>query len=129
MTFIKAVASTVKNEPQDQDALRKRGDEMTSAILGGLLGVAIRLKHHGFKEEREHRIVTFAPAEFFAPNDIGLIPRVNISFETGCVKEILIGPGQHMDTRESSVRAYLQRHQNRYPGVDVNRSETPFTGK
>lgn len=127
--FLKTIAATITTEPGDPNALKEQGTEMINPLLVALLDVATRLKHHGFKEENEYRIVTFMPPEFFSPNDIGLIPRVNIGFDPGCVKEILIGPGQHMDTRESSVRAYLQRPQGKYLGVEVNRSDTPFTGK
>ena len=99
-----------------------------SPMLTALLGLATRLKHQGFEEEKEYRIVRFCPPQLFTPNDIGLIPRVYIGFDRCCVKEVVIGPGQHMDTRESSVRAYLERHKDRYPEVTVSRSETPFTG-
>jgi len=126
--FLKDVAGRLNGQSPDQEALRQLGTDVINPLLAALLDVSIRLKHHGFEEEREYRIVTFTPPEFFCPSDIGLIPRIDIGFEASCVKEILIGPGQHMETRESSVRAYLQKHQTRYPGVEVNRSETPFTG-
>jgi len=107
-------------------------DRELQSLLGPgiaeLLGLATRLKHEGFKEEQEYRIVTFCPPEFFCPNDIGLIPRVSIGFDASCIKGIRIGPGQHMATRESSVRAYLNRHKDRYSHVTVCQSKTPFTG-
>lgn len=93
-----------------------------------LLNLAACIKHNGFEEEREHRIVTFRPPELFSPSEIGLIPRVKIKFTPLCVNEIRIGPGQHMATRESSVRAYLHRNQDRYAHVGVCRSDIPFTG-
>jgi hypothetical protein len=126
ITFLKTVAGSFSAEPQDPNPLGQQGPAML-ALQIELLDIAIRLKHRGFREEREYRIVTFTPPEFFSPSNIGLIPRVNVTFDPGCVKEVLIGPGQHMDTRETSVQAYFQKHQNRYPGVEVNRSETPFT--
>ena len=127
--IIKAVAANVTTVRQDPDTLRQLGDAIINPLIGDLLEVATRLKHHGFKEEREYRIVTFCPPDLFSPNDIGLIPRVSISFDPHCVKEVWIGPGQHMDTRESSVRTYFQKHKEKYPGVEVKRSDTPFTGK
>ena len=33
--------------------------------------------------------------------------RETLTFDPSCVKEVLIGPGLHMETRESSVRYYL----------------------
>lgn len=127
IAFFNAVAGSFSPDPQDPNPLAQQGPA-TLALQFELLDIASRLKHKGFEEEREYRIVAFSPPEFFSPNEIGLIPRVNVAFDPGCVKEVLIGPGQHMVTRESSVQAYLQRHQNRYPGVEANRSETPFTG-
>jgi hypothetical protein len=107
-------------------------DRELQALLGPgmaeLLGLATRLKHDGFEEEKEYRIVTFCPPEFFCPSEIGLIPRVNIRFDPSSIQGIMIGPGQHMDTRESSVRAYLDRHKDRYSHVKVCQSEIPFTG-
>jgi hypothetical protein len=107
-------------------------DRELQALLGpgwaDLLGLATRLKHDGFEEEQEYRIATFCPPEFFCPSDIGLIPRVNIGFDPSCIQGIMIGPGQHMDTRESSVRAYLEYFEGRYSHVEVCQSTIPFTG-
>ena len=126
--FIQAVGGALGTEKLPPDVVEQRRNEIVEPFLGWLLGLAIRFKHPGFKEEKEYRIVTPTPPEFFSPQDTGLVPRVNIEFDPSCVTEVWIGPGQHMDTRESSVRAYLQRHQDRYPNVTVHRSETPFTG-
>jgi hypothetical protein len=106
--FLKEVAGTITVQSQDQNTLQQAGKDMINPLLTALLDVAARLKHHGFQEEHEYRIATFTAPDFFDPSDIGLIPRVNIEFETSCVKEIMIGPGQHMETRESSVRAYFR---------------------
>lgn len=107
-------------------------DRELQALLGpdmvDLLSLATRFKHDGFEEEKECRIVTFCPPEFFSPSEIGLIPRVEIDFPPSCVRGIRIGPGQHMATRESSVRAYLHKHKDRYSHVEVSRSDIPFTG-
>ena len=131
--FTNTFAGMLSTENLATDSVPQRVQDLVrtelNPLLTAALGLATRLKHPGFKEEDEYRIVTFSPPEFFSPNDLGLIPRVNIAFDPQCIKEVLIGPGQHMDTRESSVRAYLQRHQGRYAGVEVIRSETPFTGK
>ena len=115
--------------PRRPEPLNPRNQRHASSGWGAApVGLGTRFKHPGFKEEKEYRIVTFSPPELFSPQDTGLVPRVNIEFDPSCITEVWIGPGQHMDTRESSVRAYLQRHQDRYPNVTVHRSETPFTG-
>jgi hypothetical protein len=124
--FINAISGVLTTQRLPQTVLEQRRNEIVEPFLGWLLGT--RFKHPGFKEEKEYRIVTFSPPELFSPQDTGLVPRVNIEFDPSCITEVWIGPGQHMDTRESSVRAYLQRHQDRYPNVTVHRSETPFTG-
>jgi DUF2971 family protein len=122
------VQENVFRDPQPE-----RPDEELQALLGPKLNwlfqLASRLKHSGFEEEAEHRIVTFCPPEFFTPNEIGLIPRVSIDFAPSHIVEVMVGPGQHMDTRESSVRSFLHvHHKDRYEHVKVTRSETPFTG-
>jgi hypothetical protein len=131
--FIKTFGEMLASENLGSAGMPQRVQELLrtelNPLLTAALGLTTRLKHPGFREEQEYRIVVFSPPEFFGPNDIGLIPRLNITFNPTCIKEIMIGPGQHMDTRESSVRAYLQRHADRYPGVEVTRSETPFTGR
>jgi hypothetical protein len=81
---------------------------------------------------------SFFTADLFCPSDTGLVPRVKLTFDPSCVKEFLIGPGQHMETRESSVRYYLDSKIDatkidatrapKYPGVEVNTSKTPFKG-
>ena len=101
--FIQAVGGALGTEKLPPDVVEQRRNEIVEPFLGWLLGLAIRFKHPGFKEEKEYRIVTPSPPEFFCPQVTGLVP-------------------------ESSVRAYLQRHQDRYPNVTVHRSETPFTG-
>ena len=123
--FVTNTLLRTENRPEHPD---REGQSLLGPGIAELLGLATRLKHEGFKEEHEYRIVTFCPPEFFSPSDIGLIPRVIIDFDPSCLKEVMIGPGQHMDTRKSSVRTFLDHHKDRYPDVTVSRSETPFTG-
>ncbi|MEE6139853.1 DUF2971 domain-containing protein [Mycobacterium sp. 050128] len=105
-----------------------KSNALVDPHINSLLGVAACQKHWGFSEENEYRIVAFGTPDLHTPQDIGLVPRMNIRFDTSCVEEVQIGPGQHMDTRESSVRSYFKANDDRYPDVTVSRSETPFTG-
>jgi len=130
--FITEFVDALKTEQLDAEGVPERVKELLFSRLNpqltAALDLATRLKHNGFQEEKEYRIVTFSPPEFFCPDAIGLIPRVNIQFDPACITEIIIGPGQHTDTRESSVRSYIQVQNNRYSGVEVSRSKIPFTG-
>lgn len=131
--FIQRFVAALADEQLDPQQIGERvltllKSELTP-YLSTALDLATRLKHPGFEEEKEYRIVTFSPPEFFTPNAIGLIPRVNVAFDPRCIKEVLVGPGPHMETRESSLRAFFQVHRDKYPEAVVCRSETPFTGK
>lgn len=111
----------------------KFGDaEVLEPLVSSVMEFVTRQKHPGFKEEKEYRIVTFATPDRYDPGDIGLVPRVEIEFAPSCIKEIVIGPGPNKETRESSVRYYLDTKmvegEPKYPGVEVNPSGTPFTG-
>jgi hypothetical protein len=93
-----------------------------------LLNLATRIKDDGFIEEREYRIITFGEPTLFYPNATGLIPRIEIDFDPSCLSGITVGPGQHMDKRESSVRIYLKHLGQSFDHVDVSQSKIPFTG-
>lgn len=131
-TKFQASMDNMANIARGKVPMPEHPDREMQALLGpdmvDLLNLAARVKHDGFEEEREYRIVTLCPPDFFWPSDIGLIPRVKIDFPPSCVRGIRIGPGQHVATRESSVRAYLHQHKDRYSHVEVSRSEIPFTG-
>lgn len=126
--FIKEVAKYLTTEKQDSEYMKQKGAEVAENTMGWLLGVIIRMKNPGFIEEKEHRILTFSPPEFYTPNDHGLVPRLNIHFHPSCVKEIMVGPGRNVEMRESSLRYYLQNHPADYPDVKVTVSKTPFRG-
>jgi hypothetical protein len=118
---------------ESREVMTQKRTEVVEPLLSWLMGLAIRMKNPGFKEEKEFRIITFITPDFFDPQESGLIPRTRIMFDPSCVKEVLIGPGQHMQTRESSVRYYLETKvepsgRQRYPEVEVNASQTPFRG-
>ncbi|MEE6139854.1 DUF2971 domain-containing protein [Mycobacterium sp. 050128] len=129
--FIKDVAPTLPGTPGtwDDDPDRpRRIEDVMNPVLDSLLSKATRQKHWGFREEKEYRVIAFSTADFHRAQDTGLIPRMNITFDPPCIEEIMIGPGQHMETREASVRSYIQKHSDRYQHVKVTSSETPFTG-
>lgn len=130
ISFINEMAGRSAKTPEANRA------ELLEPLIRSILALAMRLKNPGFKEEGEYRIATFFVGEFFSPSDIGLVPRVALTFDPSCVKEVLIGPGLHMDTRESSVRYYLDSRidpqgtpgQSKYRGVEVSKSNTPYRG-
>ena len=131
-TKFQAFMDNMVNIARGEVPMPEHPDREMQALIGPdmvhLLSLATRIKHDGFQEESEYRIVTFCPPEMFSPNAIGMVPRVKIDFPPSCVRGIRIGPGQHMATRESSVRAYLDKHKDRYSHVEVSRSDIPFTG-
>ncbi|WP_176234682.1 DUF2971 domain-containing protein [Mycobacterium simiae] len=130
--YVKDVTSLLPSVPSpsssaDADAKQKI-DNVVEPVLASALHNAMRQKHWGFREEKECRIVAFGTAHFHTPQETGLIPRMEITFDPRCIEGIMIGPGQHMETREASVRSYIQKHSDRYQHVKVTSSETPFTG-
>lgn len=133
IAFMNAVADRITPEKQSPEALEKLRNDLVEPFTTWLVLMAMHLKNPGFQEEREYRIATFSTPELFTPAEAGLIPRVKLKFDPACVREVIIGPGLHMDTRESSVRYYLitktdESHKTKYPGVEINPSKTPYRG-
>ena len=132
--YLKEVAPYLPSAPvpwlvADLDVeVRQKIDDIVEPLIDSALNNATRQKHWGFREENEYRIIAFGTAHFHTPHETGLVPRVKITFDPGCIEEIMVGPGQHMEGREYSVRSYIQKHSDRYKHVKVTSSETPFTG-
>ncbi len=131
--FVNEFAGRLTPQTTEEELTQHRS-ELVDPLMNWVVAMATRMKDPGFKEEKEYRIATFMIPDFFSPSDTGLVPRVAIEFDPSCVKEILIGPGQNMETRESSVRYYVQMKMDprvkrkKYPGVEVNPSKTPYRG-
>ncbi|MCB0925688.1 MAG: DUF2971 domain-containing protein [Mycobacterium sp.] len=125
-----AHSDNIRNMRTEEDR-----DAILLSLLDGLTIIAMRMKNPGFKQENEYRFATFDipyPA-LFSPSQMGIVPRVEFSFDPSCVKEVWIGPGLHMEAREFSVRCYLDTTHDKvgnliYPHVEVKVSETPYRG-
>ncbi|TQK30214.1 DUF2971 domain-containing protein [Arthrobacter sp. SLBN-53] len=91
------------------------------------------MKNPAFDEEREFRIVSHPPDDtwdpdscFHSASDIGLIPRIRLSFHPGCITGVTVGPGENMELRKKSLEHYFEVHYDKYPNVQVMTSEVPF---
>jgi hypothetical protein len=98
-----------------------------------LLPRLARVKHPGFAEEREWRILKQIPAYDLKDPDIsvrfrsssmGPIAYLVISFPSDCLREIIIGPGSHVGVRKASILNMLYCYNLEH--VNVNESKTPF---
>jgi len=98
-----------------------------------LQNVIAVMKNPAFDEEREFRIVAHPPDEwwdqdscFHVGSSIGLIPRIRISFDPGCIIGVTVGPGENMQLRQQSLEHYFDMHCDTYPSVQVTESGVPF---
>jgi hypothetical protein len=98
-----------------------------------LLPRLVRVKHPGFAEEREWRLFIQVPSYDrrdkitkiqIRPSPLGPVPYLAISFPPNCIREIVIGPGSHTETREAAVRDMLKYLD--YSDVDVRISKIPL---
>jgi hypothetical protein len=98
-----------------------------------LLPRLARVKHPGFAEEHEWRILKQIPlydlkkpeiSVQFRPSSMGPIAYLVISFPPECLREIIIGPGSHIETRKAAVLDLLHYHGLEHVNVTV--SKIPF---
>ncbi|MBA0046302.1 DUF2971 domain-containing protein [Mycobacteroides sp. LB1] len=98
-----------------------------------LQGAIAVMKDPAFEEEHEFRIVAHPPDNhwdtdgcFHASSSIGLIPRLRLSFDPGCVTAVTVGPGEQQDLRVRSLEHYFDVHWDTYPNVQAEPSTIPF---
>ncbi|RJP55543.1 MAG: DUF2971 domain-containing protein [Anaerolineaceae bacterium] len=98
-----------------------------------LLPRLARVKHPSFSEEREWRILKQEtlfdlsaqnPPTQFRSSSMGPIPYLVITFPPECLREIIIGPGNHTGIRLNAVQSLLQY--NGFSEVNIRLSEIPF---
>lgn len=98
-----------------------------------LLPRLARVKHPGFAEEREWRILKQMTiydlkspnaSVRFRPSSMGPIGYLTIPFAPACLREIILGPGTHTETREAAVRDLLRYHDLEHVNVSISR--VPF---
>jgi hypothetical protein len=92
-----------------------------------------RVKHPGFAEEKEWRLLKQLP-EYevngpesdirFRSSSMGPIPYLTLPFKKHCLREIVIGPGGKAESRESAVRNLLD-HYN-FEKVRIRLSKIPY---
>jgi hypothetical protein len=91
-----------------------------------------RVKDPGFAEEREWRLLKqlpdldMGPEVRFRPSPIGPVPYIAHSFAPDCLREVVLGPGSHLEAREAAVGLLLAYHRLRK--VDIRLSDIPFRG-
>jgi len=72
-----------------------------------------RMKHPSFHDEREWRLVYVIWLERqpniakFRPSAIGVVPYIEVSLPPDAIREVVLGPGNHLDTRLDGVRTML----------------------
>jgi len=98
-----------------------------------LLSRLARVKHPSFAEEHEWRILKQIPLHGLKESDntvkfrastMGPIAYLVISFPPECLREIIIGPGSHAETRKAAVFNMLHYHDLEH--VNVTISSIPF---
>ena len=92
-----------------------------TAMLAGV-------KHPGFQEEREWRVVAafeWEEPEFvkFRSTPMAIVPYVEVLLPKAAIVSIRVGPGRHVDVREAGVRRLLRKLESDVP---VLHSEVPL---
>jgi hypothetical protein len=100
----------------------------------GILPRLASVKHPGFAEEHEWRLLRHEPNEGrfeeqnaklqFRPSSMGPIAYLAIHFSPECIREIVIGPGSYTNIRESAIRGMLWEQDLR--NVSTRTSTIPF---
>jgi hypothetical protein len=77
-----------------------------TAMLAGV-------KHPGFQEEREWRVVVAFEDEApglvrFRSTPMAIVPYIEVSLPKDAIVTIRVGPGRHVDVREAGVRRLLK---------------------
>lgn len=92
-----------------------------------------RIKHPGFAEEQEWRLMLQLSAGEvnmqnekikFRPSKMGPISYLALPIKRNCLKEIVIGPGENIKIREEAVQNLLDYYG--YEGVKTRNSKIPF---
>ncbi len=99
-----------------------------------LIKYAATLKHPGFSEEKEWRLLldkraADSKAVKFRPRGDILIPYIDIEMPLECVTSIIVGPTKHQDMACQSIREFVEqltRTKTNHPGIKVLKSATPY---
>jgi hypothetical protein len=89
-----------------------------------------RMKHPSFREEREWRLVFVVWEQSqqeiakFRPSPIGVVPYIEFAFPASALREVVLGPGNHVVTRLEGVKAMLQMRG--FPDLQVRASQVPL---
>lgn len=93
-----------------------------------LTAMLARVKHPGFSEEQEWRLVAgfeYEEADLvrFRSTPMAIVPYIEVPLVKEMIRSIRIGPGRHVDVREAGVQRLL-----RHVGCDVPivRSDVPL---
>lgn len=95
-----------------------------------LLPRLVRVKHPGFAEEREWRLlkqvwsIDETPGIQFRPSPMGPVPYIVHTFPAECIREIILGPGSYTSARKAAVEGMLRYCG--FKGVAVLESKIPF---
>jgi hypothetical protein len=89
-----------------------------------LLPRLARVKHPGYAEEREWRILVQMPRLDVKESKVLAHFRPSSMGPAECLREVIIGPGPHAETRQAAVHDLLYYH--KFRDVDVSVSRIPF---
>jgi hypothetical protein len=93
-----------------------------------LTALLARIKHPGFREEREWRLIAgfeYEDASLvrFRSSPIAIVPYIEVSFPREAVLGIRVGPGRHVAVRQEGVRRLIETFGR---GVHISSSELPL---
>lgn len=95
-----------------------------------LTAMLAAVKHSGFQEEREWRLVIALEQENaellrFRPSSMAIVPYIQIPFSREAVISVRVGPGRHTDLRREGVKRVLHALGH---NAQVTSSDVPLRG-
>jgi Protein of unknown function (DUF2971) len=116
---VEMTLTNVAYGPQEAESLVKhvltdieeRGGKLTDNYAYSLLAELAKVKSAAFSEEREWRLILVGRPEKlnFRAEPIGVVPYTSIPVGSGIVRNVVVGPGPHMELRQRGVGRLLNR--------------------
>ncbi|WP_368149935.1 DUF2971 domain-containing protein [Aeromonas sp. R2-4] len=132
-----AISGTAEDMTTNDGCVHKGMD-----IASQLISLAATIKHSGFEDERESRII-LSTGEYGCERKINyrtrgdvLIPYISLPISLDCIKSVTVGPLREQDMAFNSLYEFIKRIEYSYQSetgnlefeIDVLKSQIPFRG-
>jgi hypothetical protein len=125
-----AISQAIETMGYGQSGGGHYGVVAVNEVAWYVLPVLCRIKHPTFREEREWRLVYVIwydqqeQIARFRPSSIGIVPYIEVPLTPSAIRQIVLGPGNHLDTRRDGVKAMLRTLGRNE--IEVEASDSPL---